>query len=649
VAASAIAITGWAAPSAQAAADWLPPETLDTDIPLICSIGCSSLAVPRVAMAPDGRLLAFWDPGDGNSMWSERAPGGSWSAPQTFAASVDVDDVEFDGAGNATVVFTRYSSGSQHTLEVVQRPAGQAFGEPVVLAGPGAPIGDGRIAVAANGAAVAAWRRDNRAEAAYRPAGGAFAVHGFVSAAGGTISGIPAVAIDPDGNALVAWARNASSMTRTEVAYRPAGGTFDSSPDPVSGAGSQGDVSAGFDRSGDAVVVWQDFTTDYVVTGAFRSKTLGSFGPVQVISGPGGRSPQLEVAPDGEALAFWHRNGTFELAVSPPGGASFGPGETVATGAGSQTKLAMNPAGKAMLVWARLDGSTWRLEGRPRPPGGPLGPVKEIDSGQRFGFTTSAALDHDGNGVLVYTKWRGSNSGPEDLRAAGYDAAPPRLGEVSVPAGGLAGQALSFSAAATDVWSAVSFAWSFGDGGSSSGPSAEHAYAVPANYAVGVTATDALGNGTSATRDLRISGGADGTDPDVSGLSMLRRRFAVAPAPTPLSARRRRAKRGTEFRFTLSEPAQVRIAIQRARPGRRVGARCRRPNRANRKRRKCTRYQARGALVRASAQGANRVAFSGRIGRRALKRGRYRATVTATDAAGNVSSPERVSFRIVRR
>jgi hypothetical protein len=48
-------------------------------------------------------------------------------------------------------------------------------------------------------------------------------------------------------------------------------------------------------------------------------------------------------------------------------------------------------------------------------------------------------------------------------------------------------------------------------------------------------------------------------------------------------------------------------------------------------------------------QGANKVAFTGRLGKRKLTPGRYRATVGAVDAAGNRAKPKRVSFRIVRR
>ena len=134
----------------------------------------------------------------------------------------------------------------------------------------------------------------------------------------------------------------------------------------------------------------------------------------------------------------------------------------------------------------------------------------------------------------------------------------------------------------------------------------------------------------------------------VSDASMLRTRFAVGAGPTALfAARRRRPPRGTELRYTLSEPAQVRIAFERLLPGRRVGRSCRALSRRVRRYRRCTRAVPVGTLLRRGLMGRNRTAFSGRIGRRALRRGNYRATITATDTGGNTSVPRRLTFTIV--
>ena len=59
--------------------------------------------------------------------------------------------------------------------------------------------------------------------------------------------------------------------------------------------------------------------------------------------------------------------------------------------------------------------------------------------------------------------------------------------------------------------------------------------------------------------------------------------------------------------------------------------------------------RARGSLVRAKGAGAGTLRFSGRIGGRALRPGRHRMIVTATDAAGNRSPRAVLRFRIVRR
>jgi ribosomal protein L21E len=53
-------------------------------------------------------------------------------------------------------------------------------------------------------------------------------------------------------------------------------------------------------------------------------------------------------------------------------------------------------------------------------------------------------------------------------------------------------------------------------------------------------------------------------------------------------------------------------------------------------------------LRRSTARGANRVAFSGRVGRVALRPGTHRAALVATDAAGNRSKTVYVRFRVVR-
>jgi hypothetical protein len=151
------------------------------------------------------------------------------------------------------------------------------------------------------------------------------------------------------------------------------------------------------------------------------------------------------------------------------------------------------------------------------------------------------------------------------------------------------------------------------------------------------------------------AGLADTTPPVLDRLSMTARRFGVGRKRTALSiTRRKRTPVGTAFRYRLSEAATVTIAIERARPGRRVRShgrrRCMKPTRRNRAGRPCTRYKRVGTLTRRVQAGRIRTPFTGRLGRKPLKPGKHRATLRAKDTAGNRSQkPRRISFTVVTR
>jgi hypothetical protein len=139
--------------------------------------------------------------------------------------------------------------------------------------------------------------------------------------------------------------------------------------------------------------------------------------------------------------------------------------------------------------------------------------------------------------------------------------------------------------------------------------------------------------------------------PVLSRASLSNRVFAPV-ARGKSSARKRRVKRGTTFRYTLSEAATVTITIERKVAGRRVRLRgkrrCVAPNRSNRRRPRCTRWKRAGTLRAAEKAGRQSTAFSGRFRGRGLRRGSYRARIVAMDAAGARSTERRLSFRIVK-
>jgi hypothetical protein len=108
-------------------------------------------------------------------------------------------------------------------------------------------------------------------------------------------------------------------------------------------------------------------------------------------------------------------------------------------------------------------------------------------------------------------------------------------------------------------------------------------------------------------------------------------------------------RRGTTFRYRLSEKATVTVTLRRRLKGRHVGGRCRGRPAANRGRRACIRYRRVGSFTQQGAAGSNMRWFGGTIGKRKLNPGAFRAVFVATDAAGNRSRPRWVSFELLRR
>jgi hypothetical protein len=109
-----------------------------------------------------------------------------------------------------------------------------------------------------------------------------------------------------------------------------------------------------------------------------------------------------------------------------------------------------------------------------------------------------------------------------------------------------------------------------------------------------------------------IAGPRDSTPPVLSRAKLSAKRFKVA------------GKARAKLTFRLSEAAAVRITVLK-------GAKALSPS----------------VSIAASAGRTSRT-FTGRLGRKALKPGRYRLRIAAVDAAGNAAKPAVVRFRVVR-
>lgn len=183
-----------------------------------------------------------------------------------------------------------------------------------------------------------------------------------------------------------------------------------------------------------------------------------------------------------------------------------------------------------------------------------------------------------------------------------------------------------------------------GNGGFEAGSgriaTASRSFARNGPATVRVQVNDPHGGRAVAEASLHV----DGAVPTITRVRAGSRVLGVGPRGGAAAAgQRRRAPRATTLRFNLSEPAAVRLSVQRARRGRRAapGARCR--VRARRGRR-CVRWSQKRLVRHAGAAGANAL----RVRARGLRPGRHRLVLSAADAVGNSAVPRVLPLRVVR-
>ena len=679
---SCLVVTLAAASSAHAAAWLTPPEP-------ISAAGSDAAPPLDVAVDPAKDVFIAWERPAVVEV-GVRPAGGSFDVASLygcpfgfFCSTAQNPDIAVDAGGTSIVVFTL-----DGRLKAFMRPPGGSYTElPEITSATN--VRTPKVAFTPDGTAIVAWHQDGEGLfAAERPPGGAFDLIPIFAEAGGeqVVPGSLDLATGGPAHAMLAFATNtvsgSSNTVRVKTVFRApfAWGTpqqvteefASSSPDCSESVGVSKPAVA-LDAAADAVVAFQvqrsstgmlcpNFPMTKVVA-ARRLAGLGTWGtpPATFDDSFGGFNfaPATAFTSSGEALVAWARfeSGTTVIrhAAGPAGGSGFGGAEDVPGSALTDSNATLGdpglvplPGGAAMLGFLRQSLTENSVEYALRPADGPFGAASTAADLTTVPNALRLAATPAGD---VAAGWLEDDSaGNARVRSLIYDASPPSIGDVTVPANGVVGQELAMSATATDAFSPVTLGWALGDAATATGAATTHAYGAAGRFDVTVTATDAAANSSTATRTTEI---AVDPNPQFLGgivLSNARLRAAARGASAiPTQRRRRRAPIGTRVTFRLSEAASVRFTVERAQPGRRVRGRCVKPTRRNRKRPKCTRYvRQRGSFTVAAGAGETRFRFTGRLRGRKLRPGRYRLVAVATDDTGKRSAPKRARFTIVR-
>jgi PKD domain len=495
----------------------------------------SSNHSPDIAVDARGDSAAAWFRSPGSVQVATRAAGGAWGAPATVPSAAVVPRVAIDGNGHANIVWTAPGGGNDHlwTAEAGSGGLSAPFELDKASLGAGAVI-----AVNEHGDAVVAWvgfgNIGATVRAIVRPAGGAWSPPKQISA--GTDPDHVTVAIDAQGRAVVVWAEGLGSVAG--AFYTPGSGWAKTGMvvkgDQVQGADSP---RVAIDASGHATVVWTwgGLGLLYSKVQAAEGSASSGWAPAVTIQtkGYGASAADIAVTPDGRAIATWERNDgkytVIDATLRPEPGAAWSDPAVVSdpTKDSGTPSAAIDPHGDALVAWDQVAAighlayvSEWRAGGAGWGKQHALAAPASGQSAPRVAF------DSGGDAVAAFA--RGTS-----IQTADYDAAPA-LSAVQAPGSGAPGETLAFSASATDLWSAVTLDWNFGDGATATGSPASHAFAAPGDYTVKITARDAAGNESSETHVVHVPAPPPVVPPVVppahhsfSGLTLIRQRIVV--------------------------------------------------------------------------------------------------------------------------
>jgi hypothetical protein len=241
-------------------APWSPPEEI--------SAPGQNATYPQIAIDGSGSTIAVWQRPNATGtaiQESGRSPSGGWSIPVNLSASGQTawdPHLAVDAAGDAAVAW-EHSVAGHDLLQVTTRAAGGGWRAPQTVS-PAEEGTDPLIALDGRGDAVLAWSKFI--------AGGERFVCVSEEQAGTGVWSVPvqlsspnleepeaSLAVDPAGDAVIAWQVGSGAAETVEVASRPAGGTWLAPADLSAPAEDGTEPRAAIDPQGDAVVVWRQY------------------------------------------------------------------------------------------------------------------------------------------------------------------------------------------------------------------------------------------------------------------------------------------------------------------------------------------------------------------------------------------------------
>ena len=524
----------WAAmPASALAAGWTAPTAIQPSSP-----STAGTANARLTVNARGDQVVKWD--DMQDMGSDadqcehsevatRVAGGAWSASTVVPCDAKI---ALGSGGNAMAFWSEGTSAKAATAQ-----AGSSFGA-AVIADSATSTHDGLTgAVDAQGVPTIAWTvgtygtskvhaKTASAAGTWLPAATPETVAGI---AAGRAYGYPALAIGPQGDAVIAVTSTTSPSATPYLfqAYsRPASPHTWTPADLIPSAAQTqlGSPAVIFDAQGRPTVVVMSGWTTFGLSAWSRAAGAGSsWSAKQTVESGTSCCPAFAMAVDSTGLVqlgwFYSSGGTrYVRAAMRSGGSTTWstPANLVPSGCGTTyseaaPSVTIDSADNALIGFT-CGGTEYTFQRA-------AGSAAYVPFSKPAG-ATSVEYATDPNGYTIAT-WADGGT----VYTSVYDPVAPAVDSFNPTAAAVAGQPVSFDAAGSDLWGPVTYSVDFGDGQppatgraattlrtglarATTASTVTHTYAAPGDYTATITVTDGAANSVQSSVPVSVAPGA---------------------------------------------------------------------------------------------------------------------------------------------
>jgi hypothetical protein len=276
------------------------------------------------------------------------------------------------------------------------------------------------VAVDPQGDAVATWMDSQGSGSGYaiavatRPAGSTTWTEPVDLTAPGISGSSPTVAVDADGDAVVAWQQWNGTATEIEVSTHAAGAAGWSAAEILSDPLREATDAAVAISGGQAIVVWdgQNAAGNEIVQASVEQGFGDLWGSPIPLSAPGADAdpPQIAMDAGGEAFVVWSRGEGTSRAVQEaqraPDGIWSSPVVLSAVPAAGEysrvPRIAVDAAGDAVVGWELFTGSDFDAVATTREAGGTWTTPRELTGAGEGAYDVEVGIDSAGDVIVAW-------------------------------------------------------------------------------------------------------------------------------------------------------------------------------------------------------------------------------------------------------